>query len=38
MIGAIAGDMLGGVTFMVVGAIYYAITGLLPKTFMVFPP
>jgi len=38
MVGLIAGDMLGGLTFMGVGAAYYGATGLLPKTFVVFPP
>jgi hypothetical protein len=38
MVGVIAGDMLGGLAFAGVGAAYYAATGLMPKTFVVFPP
>jgi hypothetical protein len=38
MVGLIAGDMLGGMTFMGVGATYYAATGLRPESFVVFPP
>jgi hypothetical protein len=37
MIGLIAGDMLGGVTPMIIGLIYYLITGEPPKRFLVFP-
>ena len=37
MIGVIAGDMLGGLLPMVIGAIYYACTGEPPKLFKVLP-
>ena len=37
MFGLVAGDMLGGIVTMIVGAIYYAGTGLTPKTFMILP-
>jgi len=37
MIGLIAGDMLGGVTPMIIGLIYYLLTGEPPKRFLVFP-
>ena len=37
MIGVIAGDLLGGLLFMVIGAVYYAVTGLQPKSYIIFP-
>ncbi len=37
MIGIIAGDLLGGLIFMVHGAIYHAVYGLIPKIYLVFP-
>lgn len=37
MIGMVAGDLLGGLIFMVVGALYYAMTGFPPKRFGIFP-
>ena len=37
MIGIIAGDLLGGLLFMAVGAAYYALTGLFPTQYHVFP-
>jgi hypothetical protein len=37
MFGIIAGDMLGGLTFQIVGASYYAVMGLDPKSYMIFP-
>lgn len=37
MIGVIAGDLLGGLLFMAVGAIYYAQTGTLPKEYRILP-
>jgi len=37
MIGIVAGDLLGGLVFMGVGAIYYWVTGLLPIKHHVFP-
>ncbi len=37
MIGVIAGDLLGGVLWMVVGAVYYALTGENPPRYHVFP-
>jgi hypothetical protein len=37
MIGVIAGDMLGGIVPMVVGAIYYFATGKIPMSFRVLP-
>jgi hypothetical protein len=36
MIGLIAGEMLGGIIPMLIGAIYYACTGTPPKVFAVF--
>ncbi len=35
MIGVIAGDMLGGVVFAIVGMLYYYFTGEIPKPFTV---
>ncbi len=37
MIGVIAGDMLGGLIPMIVGAIYYFSVGEVPKRFLVLP-
>ena len=37
MIGIIAGDLLAGLIFMVHGPIYFALTGVMPLTFRVFP-
>ncbi len=37
MIGVIAGDMLGGLTPMVIGAIYWWLTGESPEQFKVLP-
>jgi hypothetical protein len=37
MIGVIAGDLLGGITPMVIGAIYYFATGKIPMGFGVLP-
>ncbi len=37
MIGVIAGELSGGLLWIVVGAIYYAATGRPPETYSVFP-
>ena len=37
MLGLIAGEILGALVPMVIGVIYYAITGLPPKAFLVMP-
>jgi len=37
MFGLIAGDMLGGIIPIVIGAIYYLITGELPVKFSIMP-
>jgi hypothetical protein len=37
MIGAVGGDLLGGLLWMVIGAIYYGLTGLQPKSYIIFP-
>lgn len=37
MVGVIAGDLLGGLVFMAIGAIYYWQTGLYPIKYHVFP-
>jgi len=37
MVGIIAGELLGGLVFMVVGAIYYAVTGFPPAQYRIFP-
>jgi len=37
MIGAIAGDLLGALTFMIAGAAYYAYTGAKPINYVFFP-
>jgi len=36
VVGVIAGDILGGLTFMIVGAVYYAVTGHPGPTYYVF--
>ncbi|MFA6135056.1 MAG: DUF6785 family protein [Phycisphaerae bacterium] len=33
MIGIVAGDLMGGLVFMVVGWVYYAMTGITPKVY-----
>ena len=38
MIGIIAGDVLGGLVFMAIGAIYYLVTGQHGATYMILPP
>ena len=35
--GAVAGDLLGGLVFIVVGAVYYAVTGFRPPEHRIFP-
>ncbi|MCK4602870.1 MAG: hypothetical protein KAU28_10420, partial [Phycisphaerae bacterium] len=37
MIGIIAGDLLGGLAFMAAGAVYYAVTGIIPPAYYLFP-
>jgi hypothetical protein len=37
MFGLIAGEMLGGLMPMVVGLVYWLVTGQLPKVFNVLP-
>jgi len=37
MYGAVAGEILGALVFMVAGAIYYVATGLMPPTYRFFP-
>jgi len=37
MVGLIAGDLTGGLTFMIVGAVYYFVTGFPPQQFSIFP-
>lgn len=37
MIGVIAGEILGAFLWIVVGAIYYGLTGLTPESYRVFP-
>jgi len=38
MFGIVAGDLLGGLAFMAIGALYYRLTGLLPAAkYFVFP-
>lgn len=37
MIGLIAGDLTGGLIFMIAGAVYYFITGFPPAKFSIFP-
>jgi len=37
MFGIIAGELLGGVTPIIIGGIYYLLTGMEPKPFNIFP-
>jgi hypothetical protein len=37
MIGLIAADVLGALVFIIVGAVYYAVTGLQPINYTIFP-
>jgi hypothetical protein len=37
MVGVIAGDLISGLSFMVIGASYYGLTGLIPKLFRILP-
>ena len=37
MIGVIAGDLTGGLVFIIVGTVYYLLTGFPPKNFYIFP-
>jgi len=37
MVGVIAGDLLGGLVFMLVGWIYYGVTGAVPPSYRIFP-
>ncbi|MBN1669574.1 MAG: hypothetical protein JXR37_00975 [Kiritimatiellae bacterium] len=37
MVGMIAGDLLGGLLWMIVGALYYAVKGFPPVKFSIFP-
>lgn len=37
MVGLIAADLLGGLIFMVAGAIYYKVTGFAPARYSIFP-
>jgi len=37
MIGLIAGDLTGGLVFMIVGSVYYFVTGFPPEKFSTFP-
>ena len=37
MIGVIAGEILGGLIFMVVGVIYYSRTGVMPLKYQILP-
>jgi hypothetical protein len=37
MVGMIAGDLLGGLVFMVAGSVYYARTGFPPMKYWIFP-
>ncbi|HET6428594.1 MAG TPA: DUF6785 family protein [Phycisphaerae bacterium] len=37
MFGVIAGDLLGGLIFMIAGAAYYALTGYFPPEYRIFP-
>jgi len=36
VLGVIAGELMGGLVFMAVGALYYSLTGLAPKEYRVF--
>jgi hypothetical protein len=37
MFGLIGGDMLGGVIPVIIGLIYYLVTGDIPKRFLIMP-
>lgn len=37
MVGVIAGELLAGLGWMVVGAVYYLVTGLAPAQYAIFP-
>ena len=37
MVGVIAGDLLGGLVFLAHGSLYYALTGLPPEIYNIFP-
>jgi len=37
MVGLIAGDLTGGLVFMIAGAVYYSVTGFPPAKFSIFP-
>jgi len=37
MIGMIAGELTGGLVFMIVGAVYYFVSGYAPTQYMIFP-
>ena len=37
MIGVIAGELTGGLLWIVVGGVYYAVTGMTPQSYSVFP-
>ena len=37
MIGVIVGDLLGAAVFMIVGGVYFGLTGLMPKAYTYFP-
>ncbi len=37
MFGVVAGDLLGGLIFMAVGALYYAVTGFAGPEYRIFP-
>ena len=38
MIGVIAGELMSGLAWMAVGALYFFITGKTPTTYSIFPP
>lgn len=38
MVGVIAGELLSGLGFMVIGAAYYFVTGRTPVAYSIFPP
>lgn len=37
MVGMVAGDLLGGLVFMVAGMLYYLHTGFPPVKYWIFP-
>jgi len=37
MFGVIVGDLLGGLIFMIISAVYYYVMGVTPTTYRVFP-